>query len=99
MGILFLIWYLPIQFPALEKNDLGFQLDIQKSPAAFWLAAAFLLGYYRKLIPKIPEAVWNGIKAWLSRSSGLDLQGSELYRPADVWRGLKRMAKDLFRRA
>lgn len=98
LGILFLIWYLPIQFPVLKKNDIGFHLDMQKSPAAFWMAAAFIFGYYRKLIAKIPAAVWNGLKAWWGRTSGSDLQGSDPYKPADVWNGLKCMAKDIFRR-
>lgn len=99
LGVLLLIWYLPIQFSALKKNDLGFQLDAQKSPAAFWLAAAFILGFYKRLISKIPAAVWDGLKASLKRATGLDLQGSETYRLADVWDGLKCMVKDVLRRA
>jgi hypothetical protein len=98
-GILWLIWYLPIRFPNLKLNDYGFQFDLHKSPAAFWVTVAFILGFYEKLVPKIPVAVWNGIKASLSRTSGLDLQGSEPYRIADVWKGLKSMFKDLFKRA
>ncbi len=94
-GILWLVWYLPVWFPGLKLNDYGFELDLQKSPAVFWMAVAFILGFYRNLPFKIPVVVWNQIKKSTGIKEDPDLHGNAKYRFLSYWNGLKSILEDI----
>ncbi len=97
-GILWLVWYLPMRFPGLKANEYGFEFDLQKSPAVFWMAVAFILGFYQKLIPKIPVAIINRIKKSLGIEEADDIKGNAKHRFLSYWNGLKSMVGDILNR-
>ena len=94
-GILWLAWYLPFWFPKLKLNEYGFQFDLQGSSATFWMAVAFILGFYRSLTLKIPVSVWNQIKKSLGIKEDADLKGNAKYRFLSYWNGLKSILGDI----
>lgn len=94
-GILWLVWYLPIWYPDLKLKDYGFQFDLHESPVVFWMAVAFILGFYRKVTLKIPVAVRNQIKKSLGIKEDPDLKGNAKHRFLSYWNGLKSILADI----
>ena len=90
MGLLFLLlaWYLPARFPALKSNDHGLVLDLQKSPLVLWASVAFLLGYYRRMVLKIPLVVWNQIRKKFGIKEDDDQKGFAKYRTGVLFTGI-----------
>lgn len=94
-GILWLAWYFPIWFPTLKLNSYGFQFNLQESPVVFWMAVAFILGFYRRMTLKIPAAVWNQIKNSLGIKEDPDLKGNAEHRFLSYWNGFKSILADI----
>ena len=83
-GVLLLVWYLPVWFPALKSTEYGFTINLLESPVVLWTAVAVLFGYFHGLtlavVYTIPVALWNRIKRGEINRSILSF-----------WSGLKRI--------
>lgn len=66
--ILSFVWLLPVWFPKLKSTDYGFTINLRESPAVIWMAVAFIIGLYKKLVSKIPVAAWNTVKTIFNHS-------------------------------
>lgn len=99
MALLMVLWYLPAWLPFLRSSDYGMALNLRESPVVVWMGAAFVLGFYRKLITKSFAVLGNGIKNYFIQKTGLELPEDETLKFAEVWKGLQSLFKDLTRRS
>ena len=90
---LMVLWLLSF----LKLSDYGIAINLLKSPVSIWMGAAFILGFYRKLLPKSFVAVVSGLKESFIKKTGLEFPKNENLKFAEVWKGLKIMFKDLTR--
>jgi len=95
--LLLVLWYLPTLLPFLKSSDYGIAINLREGPVALWMGAAFILGFYRKLIAKSFAGIWSGLKEYFIRKTGLEWPKNENLKLAEVWSGLKSMARDLFK--
>lgn len=62
LGILALIWFLPVLMPQLKTTDLGISINLHDSLFVIWISVAFLFGYYHKLPGAFLGEFWR--KLW-----------------------------------